>query len=35
MILRCILSRKHRGRVDYTDRTGAYWMCDNCGQVVR
>jgi len=34
-VLWCRMTGRHRGLVDYTDKTGPYWMCDRCGEVVR
>jgi hypothetical protein len=34
-ILWCRMTGRHKGVVDYTYKTGPYWMCDHCGEVVR
>lgn len=34
-VLWCRMTGRHKGVVDYTYKTGAYWMCDHCGEVVR
>jgi hypothetical protein len=31
----CRLTLRHRGEVGYILNSGPYWMCDNCGEVVR
>jgi len=34
-VLWCRMTFRHKGRVHYTLRTGAYWECDNCGEISR
>ena len=34
-VLWCRMRFRHRGEVGYFLDTGAFWMCDNCGEVVR
>lgn len=31
----CRLTRRHRGQVGYILHSGPFWMCDNCGSVIR
>ena len=30
----CRITGRHRGQVDFSFKTGPYWMCDRCGEVV-
>lgn len=34
-VLWCRVTGRHKGGVDYTHKTGPFWMCDECGLVVR
>ena len=34
-VLWCQVTGRHKGQVDYILGSGAFWMCDRCGEVVR
>ena len=34
-VLWCRITFRHRGQVDYILHSGAFWMCDNCGEIIR
>ena len=31
----CRITRHHRGQVGFLLHSGAFWMCDHCGEVTR
>lgn len=31
----CRITGRHRGQVDYINGIGPWWMCDNCGEIIR
>ncbi len=34
-VLWCRMTFRHKGEVHFTMRTGPYWICDHCGDVLR
>lgn len=34
-VLWCRVTLRHKGEVGYILHSGAFWMCDHCGEVIR